>query len=150
MTFNWRSYIDALSAVFNERIARHRVCHRTAKMSARGGDPRLLSDELTSQHLTRSRKRRTSDCFFFCSSSTYLSAPICVDTACQRSHRQGITHAQEIKRHMEAFAYTLDPSGLRDGYRTVCAQGRPSKSCQINVRVVYFTELGASTLAIIR
>ena len=28
MTFNWRSYINALSAKFNERIARHYVCHR--------------------------------------------------------------------------------------------------------------------------
>lgn len=32
---------------------------------------------LTSQHRTRRRKRRTSDCFFFCNSSTYLRAPIC-------------------------------------------------------------------------
>lgn len=31
---------------------------------------------LTSQHRTRRRKRRTSDCFFFWISSTYLRAPI--------------------------------------------------------------------------
>lgn len=31
----------------------------------------------TSQQRTRSRKRMTSLCFFFCSSSRYLWAPIC-------------------------------------------------------------------------
>jgi hypothetical protein len=36
-----------------------------------------MSIYLTSQHRTRRRKRRTSDCFFFCNSSTYLRAPIC-------------------------------------------------------------------------
>ena len=35
-------------------------------------------DYLTSQQRTRRRNRRTSDCFFFCNSSRYLSAPILV------------------------------------------------------------------------
>lgn len=74
MTFSWRSYIDALSAMFNECIARHgKVPHWVsqdpdqrscvdvgASLEGSGG-----LNYLTSQQRTRRRKRRTSDCFFF-------------------------------------------------------------------------------------
>ena len=81
----------ALSAKFNECIARSiRRCPHSiprpqySKMSVEqirsigsGFEVAKGSIYLTSQHRTRRRKRRTSDCFFFCNSSTYLRAPIC-------------------------------------------------------------------------
>jgi hypothetical protein len=61
----------------------------------------------TSQQRTRSRKRMTSLCFFFCSSSRYLWAPICAKcrvSQCFRGFREWASAARRFRSACSCIA----------------------------------------------
>lgn len=80
------------------------------------GNRSKQEDHLTSQQRTRKRKRRTSDCFFFCSSSTYLRAPISgrargtsvVAGKGRREERERLDAARSLRRGKKYTPWRID------------------------------------------
>jgi hypothetical protein len=103
MTLSCRSYIDALSAnvqrVYSKTPKVPQCAYRVCRCC------HLFSwFQLTSQHRTRERKSSTSDCFFLCSSSTYLRAPICevVSTDGDEFARNGERQYSRGRTHLDS------------------------------------------------
>lgn len=69
--------IDALSANVQRVASRNTQFLDFSSRREQSEERELKVVFHTSQQRTRIKKRIKSDCFFFCSSSTYLRAPIC-------------------------------------------------------------------------